>query len=655
LVYLIQILEGCADPLGHASELAKRGGGQVFWAHGDFRMRKLVNKMIKYLKSVAHDYLFKIVKKEPEKFDAVKLACKELLDKDFYLERYPDIAAANADPLSHYIEYGFAEGRWPFSITSADAGLRIQKALQFDPLNSMAVKLNLMLTLSAPDLDTIRRGLAWYKAGVATPELIELHRQLIEDSAVALLINRYWNSIKFSEMHSVLGEFLELLPESNQIKTALALCIFRLGRFEKAGKAFSELSEIPPVFEGLVSEAVMTIAEAKKVNIDLPCESQILLLDSSFPSKVSSFRYGEFKSYLEEIDECSIQVLPDNLSKYGEPLPFHAQVDQFRKVSGLASNRIRYFDTDFIGDPKVAYCVFLNLADYFYTQIGLPSAEHLLFTLYPGGGFNLNDGVSDQKLHRLCDNPKLSKIITTQNVSYRYLVEGGFCEPDRIQHIYGGIIPNIYTLDDHVPTAKSLDKPLDVCFVAQKYSATGAEKGYDVFVDIVKNFANSPDIRFHVVGGFDKNTIELGDIRNVTFYGTQSADFFDGFYTNMDLILSPNIHLSALDPSQPESFDGFPTTAVVEAGLKGVAVFLTDFKGMNFHLDGSDIFKEHEMKIIDRDPDSISQLINGYLSDREALMELGQNGRRAILREFSYEGQMRPRIELLNHYLSATS
>ena len=110
----------------------KGEGGQVFWAHGDFRMRKLVNKMIKYLKSVAHDYLFKIVKKEPEKFDAVKLACKELLDKDFYLERYPDIAAANADPLSHYIEYGFAEGRWPFSITSADAGLRIQKALEFE-------------------------------------------------------------------------------------------------------------------------------------------------------------------------------------------------------------------------------------------------------------------------------------------------------------------------------------------------------------------------------------------------------------------------------------------------------------------------------------------------------------------------------------------
>lgn len=618
------------------------------------RMQKLINNMIEHFKSVARDCVFKIIKKQPEKLDAVKMACTELLDKDFYLERYPDIAEANADPLLHYIECGFAEGRWPLSIDNSDAGRRIQKALEFDPLNSMAVKLNLMLSLGASDPETVRRGLEWFKGGVATPELIELHRQLIEDSAVTLFINQYLYSNRFSELHCILIDFQDLLPESGKIKVALALCVFRLGRLEAAGKALAELAEIPSAFEGLVLEATKTIAEAKIVNTELPSDSRILLLDSSFPSKVSSFRYGEFKSYLAEIDECSIQVRPDDLSKYGEPLPFHTQVEQFRKISGLPADRIRYFDADFIGSPKVAYCVFLNLADYFYSQIGLPSAEHLLFTLYPGGGFNLNDEVSDKKLRKLCDNPKLTKIITTQNVSYRYLVEGGFCDPDRILHIYGGIIPNIYTLDDKVPVVKNLDKPLDVCFVAQKYSATGAEKGYDVFVDVVRKFANSADIRFHVVGGFDEKTIDLGDVGNITFHGTQPASFFDGFYTQMDLILSPNIHASALDPSQSDSFDGFPTTAVVEAGLKGVAVFLSDFKKMNFHLDGSRIFKDNEMKIIDRNPDLISQVIDGYLSDRQALMELGQNGRRAILREFGYEVQMRPRIELLNKCLSTT-
>ncbi|WP_263217558.1 glycosyltransferase family protein [Pseudomonas atacamensis] len=618
-------------------------------------MQKHKNKVIEYFKSFVLNFFSKSVKKEAEKFDAVKMACTQLLDRDFYVERYPDIAAADVDPLAHYIECGFIEGRWPLSITSVDAESRIQKALEYDPLNSMAVKLNLMLSLGATDLDAVKRGLAWFKDGVATPELIDFHRQLIEDSATSLFITQYRNSIKISEIQSILNEFHDLLPQSNKIKAALALTAFRLGRLEHAGSLLAELSAIPPGFEDIISQAAITISEAKKVNADVPCESRILLLDSSFPSKVSSFRYGEFKSYLHEIDECSIQVLPDDLTRYGESLPFHQQVEQFKEVSALASNRIRYFDTDCIGSPKVAYCVFLNLADYFYTQVGLPSAEHLLFTLYPGGGFNLNDKVSDRKLRQLCDNPKLSKIITTQNVSYRYLVDGGFCESDRIQHIYGGIIPSIYSMDDQLSIAKDLNKPLDVCFVAQKYSATGAEKGYDVFVDVVKKFANSADIRFHVVGGFDNKTIDFGDIRNISFYGARPASFFDNFYTSMDLILSPNIHVSALDPNQPESFDGFPTTAVVEAGLRGVAVFLTDFKNMNCNLDGSAIFKDNEMKVIDRNPESISHLMQGYLSDREALMELGQNGRRAILRQFGYEVQMRPRIELLKNYFSTTA
>ena len=36
-----------------------------------------------------------------------------LFDDEFYLKAYSDIAAAKADPLSHYLEYGAKEGRWP--------------------------------------------------------------------------------------------------------------------------------------------------------------------------------------------------------------------------------------------------------------------------------------------------------------------------------------------------------------------------------------------------------------------------------------------------------------------------------------------------------------------------------------------------------------
>ncbi|MFM0212256.1 glycosyltransferase family 61 protein [Paraburkholderia sediminicola] len=36
-----------------------------------------------------------------------------LIDKDYYLKRYPDVATAKLDPVEHYVIYGFREGRSP--------------------------------------------------------------------------------------------------------------------------------------------------------------------------------------------------------------------------------------------------------------------------------------------------------------------------------------------------------------------------------------------------------------------------------------------------------------------------------------------------------------------------------------------------------------
>ncbi len=36
-----------------------------------------------------------------------------LFDKEWYLNRYPDVNSKNIDPLSHYLNYGSKEGRWP--------------------------------------------------------------------------------------------------------------------------------------------------------------------------------------------------------------------------------------------------------------------------------------------------------------------------------------------------------------------------------------------------------------------------------------------------------------------------------------------------------------------------------------------------------------
>lgn len=586
------------------------------------------------------------------------LMCEALFDKDFYLEHYPDIGAAGVDPLKHYIDAGHSEGRYPLNLRSNDAMTKVARALEYNSSDRMALTLHIILELETGDFIRISAAATLYRDvflnNQPQPSIIGHFEQ-----AASFLFGcwiRHESQLMIGEIKELTLNLLAFFPGSRVLSVLHAILLFEGGEVSLAQREFSkypELEKLEPELANICRRAMQQILDATVVNTRPAQTTSLLLLDSSFPSKISSFRYGEFSAYLTAIEDSSIQTRPDgNLFSFGESSTLSNQIDDFSKSSDITNERIRRFDVNHIGRPKVAYCVFLNLADLFFTQIGVPSAEHLIFTLYPGGGFAPNDPRSDASLRRLCDNPKVSKIITTQITSYRYLVDNGFCKPDRLVHIFGGIIPELYS--ETPPPPRLLDKSaINVCFVAQRYSAIGAEKGYDVFAEVIKRFANNPSINFHIVGGFDASVIDLSDARNVTFYGTKPASFFPEFYATMDAILSPNIQRSALDPKMPETFDGFPTTCVVEAGLQGAAMFLTDFQNMNLHLDGSPIFSSDEMQIIGRDYAAICDLLQQYIGDREALHQLGQAGRKAILREFSFERQMAPRIALLKSHLDA--
>jgi hypothetical protein len=47
-----------------------------------------------------------------------------LFDAAWYLRTYPDVAAAGADPVEHYLAFGAAEGRDPGPEFDTDAYLR---------------------------------------------------------------------------------------------------------------------------------------------------------------------------------------------------------------------------------------------------------------------------------------------------------------------------------------------------------------------------------------------------------------------------------------------------------------------------------------------------------------------------------------------------
>lgn len=382
---------------------------------------------------------------------------------------------------------------------------------------------------------------------------------------------------------------------------------------------------------------------------------RLLLLDTAFPSPISPFRHGEFAGYMQRFQQCVARTRFDhNLYRFGTGLEFPDQVLHFAKTHAIEPDRIGHLLEHTDLSCKLAYTVFVNQADQFFTQMELP-ARKLAFTLYPGGGFELRSPRSDAMLRRLFNDPRLERVVTTQRTSYEYLIERGFCREDRIVHIYGGLVPtamNPPEVDFAAREQRRQLRTLNICFVAHRYTASGAEKGYDVLVDVMKAFARDDSVHFHIVGGYDASVQDLGAVRNVTFHGPQPATFFPEFYSQMDIILSPNAALSALNQSGVGSFDGFPTGAVLEAGLHGVVMFMSDTLGMNQHIDGRPIFVPGEdAMIIDRQVEQIVAAIRHHASNPAALQAMAQKGRRRLLQHFARDAQMHPRFELMQELL----
>ncbi len=237
--------------------------------------------------------------------------------------------------------------------------------------------------------------------------------------AAAHLFLRWLNGNALEDIEtlvSLIGAIHRAVPHSQTATAVYGLALFETGDLAAAESEFLSLPakrELAPLVEDLCAKALQQIGEARILNLRGPSPANLLLLDTAFPSKASSFRYAEFSTYLSHIESSSYFARPDhNIFNLGEAGAFLHQVERYISESGIAPGRISRFDSTQLPRAKVAYCVFLNAADLFFSQIGIPSAEHFVFTLYPGGGFCLDDDRSDAKLRKLCGNPKLVKIIT---------------------------------------------------------------------------------------------------------------------------------------------------------------------------------------------------------------------------------------------------
>ena len=187
-----------------------------------------------------------------------------------------------------------------------------------------------------------------------------------------------------------------------------------------------------------------------------------------------------------------------------------------------------------------------------------------------------------------------------------------------------------------------LKDTFDIVFCAAKYMPKGLDKGYDVFIEVAHKLVVKFDfIRFHVIGGFDKDEINVTKLEDkITFYGYQKFEDLAGIYEKMDVILSPN---------KPffwgkGAFDGFPLGTVVEAVLNGVVAIVTD------NLKQNSVFENGKEIIITKDDiDSVQDELEKLIENPQKIKDIALNGRRRFFEIYSNDYQMNPRIQILKN------
>lgn len=368
--------------------------------------------------------------------------------------------------------------------------------------------------------------------------------------------------------------------------------------------------------------------------MNLNNEIKLAIIDDYFPNIKTGFRVAEFNWYMKNLKEVRVFSTSKAIYKFiDEYSYFYPEYTQnIKPLTSKNVHELNYFD--------VLYTVFASNTFEFLEYFNY-AKKPFVFTLYPGGGFLLDNIKSDNKLKAIFNNPYFYKVIVTQKISYDYLINKKLVLPEQIEFMYGGVTNSPVFSEDKKLYIKDKNT-FDICFVANKYQKNDRSKGYDIFIDVCHELMQiCDDIMFHVVGGFNVSDIDISKLgNNIKFYGTRNVDFFPGFYSEMDIMISPTRPFEILKGG----FDGFPTTCCVDAALNGTQVFTTDKLNLNTcFTDGKDIC------IINEDVDEIVNKVMYYKNNLDLLYSLSLNTQKKFNEVFGLDNQMMKRMKVLNN------
>lgn len=373
----------------------------------------------------------------------------------------------------------------------------------------------------------------------------------------------------------------------------------------------------------------------------------LIIFDTIFPHPVSGFRLEEFKMLLAKFKNSKIVLLADDYPIVKTPKELHPiHINEFVQQNLNLKNKLKHLKGFVNLNTKLFYCVFIN--NIFRLLAVLEKNEiPFVFTLYPGGGFAMNNEFSDAKLKKVLSSKMFRKVIVTQKITKEYLLKNDFCAEDKIEYIFGGVVPQdslAKNTADKNYYSQGKDT-LDICFCAAKYMPKGIDKGYDVLIELAHSLLLKYDfIRFHIIGGFDENDIDVSKITdNVTFYGYQKFEDLEKIFQKMDILISPNKPFVLGNGA----FDGFPLGTVIEAALNGVMIILSDGLQQN-----TTFVDQQELIIMESNSEVIEEAVINLINTPKVMIAIATTGKLKFQEIYSNKMQMNPRIDILKKYIT---
>lgn len=375
-------------------------------------------------------------------------------------------------------------------------------------------------------------------------------------------------------------------------------------------------------------------------------KGDFVVIDSQFPQKEPfGFRNIEINEYFKKIDNFKSYAMypmlpgPEAWFVHGYGLnedDYNNNLAGYLECYPENKGRVCHLQENVNYKFKLAYSLFLAETYVllpFFNKHKIP----FVFILYPGGAFGLTNKKSDDMLRAIFSSKYFKRVITTQQITKDYLIQKEMCPVDSIDYIYGGFVQFVENQIQDKKLYLKDKQSFDVCFVAAKYSNKGVDKGYDLFIETAKEVCRqTDDVFFHVVGNFDENDIDISEIKDrITFYGFKNSDFLSGFYSKMDIFLSPNRPFKLFEGN----FDGFPIG--IDAGYCGSAMFVSDELDMNNEFENG-----KEIVIVPLDSMEISKKILYYRLHVDELYELSKNGQDKMKRLFDVNYQVTERIKV---------